>query len=303
VSTVRGTNNALERALLDALDRLLEALKLNPLGDDRFQVVSEPSRSDRVYGGQTLAQALVAASATVDGKQPHSLHGYFAQAGAPEQPIDLAVDRVRDGRSMSTRQVKVTQGDRPLLVAMVSFHDNPTEPELTPTVPAVAAPDDLPILQKWAKEAPPELLPIASLWIDKPPPLELRIGEAPVYMGGQPGPDERHHWMRLPADIGDEPVLHSALLAYASDYLLLDMAMRTHPDADNHTSYTTFSLDHAIWFHRPVDFRQWHLYTQRTLALSGHRALVHGVIRDASGHVVATAVQETLLRPNTRKQS
>src|SRR5262249_13570733 len=121
VRSIRGADDALEYALFDALDRLRAALNLKSLGDDQFRVGSEPSRSDRIYGGQTIAQALVAASATVDDKQPHSLHGYFAQAGTPDQPVDIAVQRVRDGRSMSTRQVSVTQGRRPLLVAMVSF--------------------------------------------------------------------------------------------------------------------------------------------------------------------------------------
>jgi acyl-CoA thioesterase II len=101
---------SLERAILDALDGLLSALELEALGDDRFRVLGEPGRFDRVFGGQTVAQALLAASATVTGKDPHSLHAYFVEAGAPEEPLDLVVERVRDGRSISTRTVSVTHG-------------------------------------------------------------------------------------------------------------------------------------------------------------------------------------------------
>ena len=125
----------LERAVLDSLDGLLAALELTPLGDDRFRAHSEPDRFGRVFGGQMIAQAMSAASATVPDKPPHSLHAYFVQAGVPEQPLDLHVDRVRDGRSMSARRVTVAQGGEPLLIAMVSFHDNPTQPEFAEPAP------------------------------------------------------------------------------------------------------------------------------------------------------------------------
>jgi acyl-CoA thioesterase-2 len=103
--------------------------------------------------------------------------------------------------------------------------------------------------------------------------------------------------MRLPRDVGDDPLLHAALLAYASDYLLLDMAFRSYPERERHTTFTGFSLDHALWFHRPVRFDRWHLHTQQTLALSGHRGLVRGAIHDPDGHLVASAMQEVLVRP------
>jgi acyl-CoA thioesterase-2 len=107
--------------------------------------------------------------------------------------------------------------------------------------------------------------------------------------------------MRLPRAVGDDPVLHAALLAYASDYLLLDMAFRSHPEGGASTQFTGFSLDHALWFHRPVRFDRWHLHTQETLAISGHRGLVRGAVHDTDGHLVATAVQEVLIRPRGRE--
>ena len=125
----------LEQAIHRALDGLLRALELEPLGEDRFRAHSEPGRFDRVFGGQSLAQALVAASSTVTGKEPHSLHAYFVETGTPEEAVDLAVDRVRDGRSISVRRVSVVQSGRPLLVLMASFHANPPKPQLADPPP------------------------------------------------------------------------------------------------------------------------------------------------------------------------
>ena len=296
-----GPDRSLEDAIRRSLDSLLDALRLEPVGDDQFRVVSEPGRFDRVFGGQTVAQALVAAGETVDGKDPHSLHAYFVEAGAPDEALELTVDRVRDGRSMSTRRVSVTQGDRTLLTAIASFHANPSTPELATSLPSVPVPEELPRLQHWVHEMPADRRGRTITWVDRPPPLDLRIGEAPNFMGGPSTDGSRSHWMRLPADVGDAPLLHAALLAYASDYLLLDMAYRSHPERIDPHALMGFSLDHAIWFHRPVRFDRWHLHTQETLALSGHRALVRGAIQDADGHAVASVMQEVLVRPTVKR--
>ena len=295
-----GADDSLERAIHVSLDGLLRALELEPQGDDRFRVVGEPDRFTRVFGGQTVAQALLAASATVIDKDPHSLHAYFVEAGTPGEGMELTVDRVRDGRSMSTRRVTVVQGERTLLVAMASFHANPASPELADPPPPVPLPHELPILQDWLRDLPAELAPHATSWVEQPPPLELRIGEAPNFLGGASAEGMRSHWMRLPRDVGDDALLHTALLAYASDYLLLDMAFRSYPEPIAPGAFTAFSLDHALWFHRPAHFDRWHLHTQETVAISGHRGLVRGAIHDADGHLVASAMQEVLVRPALR---
>ena len=225
------TPGSLEQAVLVALDGLLRALELESLGGDRFRVLGEPGRFDRVFGGQTVAQALLAASATVTDKEPHSLHAYFVEGGTPEEPLDLTVDRVRDGRSISTRQVGVMQGERPLLIVIASFHANPMSPEVADPPPSAPRPDQLPLLQDWVRDLPPELRLHGRTWVEQPPPLELRIGEPPNFLGGPSAEGMRSHWMRLPRDVGDDPLLHTALLAYASDYFLLDMAFRSHPSA------------------------------------------------------------------------
>jgi acyl-CoA thioesterase-2 len=126
------------------------------------------------------------------------------------------------------------------------------------------------------------------------------VGEAPTFLGGPAAESARSHWMRLPRGVGDDPLLHAALLAYASDYLLLDMAFRSYPEPPAPTRLTGSSLDHSLWFHRPVRFDRWHLHTQETLAVSGHRGLVQGAIHDADGHLVANAMQEVLVHPALR---
>lgn len=137
-------------------------------------------------------------------------------------------------------------------------------------------------------------------WIDVPPPLDIRIGEATYFLGGRPAEGPRSHWMRLPRDVGDDPLLHRVLLAYASDYLLLDAALRAHPDLSGHDGFQAVSLDHSVWLHRPVRFDRWHVYTQNTTVVSGHRALVRGTIHDAAGALVASTSQEVLIRPAER---
>jgi acyl-CoA thioesterase-2 len=292
-----GSDPRLERAILAALDRLLHALELEPLGGGRFRAPSESGRfADRVFGGQVIAQALVAAGRTVSGKVPASLYAYFVEAGDPSQPIHLTVDSVRDGRSIATRRVTVAQGERNLLISMCSFHAGPTSPEIADPAPSAPSPEALPVLQAWVQGLPPEVRERNLNWVEQPPPLELRIGEPPHFMGGPAASGPRSHWMRLPRDVGGDALLHTALLAYASDYLLMDMVLRSHPERIADGPFVGFSLDHALWFHRPVRLERWHLYTQQTQALSGHRGLVRGFIHDADGHLVASVMQDELVR-------
>jgi len=290
----------LDQAILASLDGLLGALDLTKTGDDRYRARPEPDRFLRVFGGTTVAQALLAAGGTVDGTPPHSLHAYFVQAGRSDEPLEIGIDHVRDGRTMSTRRATVEQGSRTLLVAMASFHDGPLEPEIADPPPSVPAPEALPRLQDWLRDLPPELAAHGASWVEHPPPLDLRIGEAPTFLGGPSSDASRSHWMRLPRDVGDDRLLHTVLLAYATDYLLLDMVFRSYPGGIRSRDFAAVSVDHTIWFHRPVRFDAWHLHTQRTLTLGGHRGLVHGAVHDADGHLVATVMQEVLLRPSVR---
>jgi acyl-CoA thioesterase-2 len=283
-------------ATLDSLDSLLRALVLEPAGGDRFVLTSEaPPRFDHVFGGQQVAQALLAAGATVDGLAPFSIHAYFADRGAVDRPIVASVERVRDGRTLAVRRVTLSQGERTLLTAIAAFHDNPTEPERSTPAPVVAPPDELPTLLDWARSAPPERDRSARIWVDNPPPLEVRTGEPHAFLGGAQASTRRSHWLRLPRPVGDDDGLHAVLLTYASDYFLLDMGVRAHPDPNGWLGVNGISLDHTVWLHRPVRFDHWHLYTQDTIALAGHRALVQGTLHDQEGHLVATVAQDCLL--------
>jgi len=290
--------SSLDQRIAASLDGLLHALELAPAGDDRFVAPAEPDRFTRVFGGQTVAQALLAAGRTVEGTPPHSLHAYFVQAGIADRAVEVAVERVRTGRSMATRRSTVTQDERTLLVALASFHDNPEEPALTEAPPVAPEPRELPVLQDWLTDLPPALAAHGRAWVDHPPPLDLRIGEAPTFLGGTPTDGSRAHWMRLPRDVGDDALLHAVLLAYATDYLLLDMAFRSYPGEMPAGGFAAVSVDHALWFHRPVRFDRWHLHTQETVALSGHRALVRGSVHDEDGRRIATVMQEVLVRPS-----
>jgi acyl-CoA thioesterase-2 len=286
----------LAESILRALDALLGAFGLEPLDDDRFRATNELGRFGRVFGGQTVAQALLAASATVDGKDPHSIHAYFVETGDLAEPLDLHVERVRDGRSVATRRVTVGQCGRTLLTAMVSFETNRAVPTFPRADPVTSSPEDLPLLQEWFRELPDGREAQAGNWIEQPPPFEMRIGEAPSFASGLPGDGPRTHWLRLPRLIGPDPLLHAATLAYGSDYLLLDMTLRAHPERGSSAFLSGFSVDHSLWLHAPVDLHEWHRYTQEAVAISGDRGLVRGAIHHADGHLVATVMQEVIVR-------
>jgi acyl-CoA thioesterase II len=282
------------RSAIDAsLDDLLAALEVRSCGNDCFTV--EPARSgrpDRVFGGQLLAQAVVGATATVTGKDIHSLHASFLRAGTPGAPLRVQVSRLRDGRSIATREVAVLEAGEPLLVAIASFAGFHAEPDVAAVrMPDVVPPEETPTLQALVGEAPS-----GRQWIERPPALDLRLVELPSFLTGVSADSPRSHWMRLPRDVGAGHGLNAALLAYASDYFLMDMLFRLHPRVLGPGRANGFSLDHAIWFHRPARFDSWHLHTQEAIALVGDRGVARGGIHDASGRYVASVAQEVLLR-------
>jgi acyl-CoA thioesterase-2 len=283
----------LNASLLASLEDLLGVLRLEAVADDRFRIRAAATEMfDRVYGGQLLAQALVAASATVVAKEPQSLHAAFVNAGRPGRPVEVAVSRVRDGRSTAARGVTILQDDVPLLLAFACFHANSEAPDWHAPVPPVPAPDETPLLQHWAAQAPT----VGGHWIERPPPVELRLPESPSFLGGTGRGARRSHWMRLPRPVGDDAVLHAALLAYASDFFLMDMVFRVRDSEFGPGSTAGYSVDHAIWFHRPVNFEGWHLHTQEAVTLFGERGLARGSIHEQGGPLVATVMQEVLVR-------
>ena len=289
---MRAESESVDRAPLSAaLTGLLAALDLEPVGDDRFRVAAGSGLfGDRVFGGQLLGQALVAAGRTVSGKQASSLHALFVEAGDPEAPVELEVRRLRDGRTMSMREVTISQGTRVLMSALASFHVNEDGADTGLPAPVAPDPHDLPLLQEWAAD-------LGRAWIETPPPLEVRMGEKLTFLGGSAAPGPRSHWMRLPRDVGDDPLLHAALLAYASDFFLMDVVFRAHPAGAGAGRWGGFSVDHAIWLHRAPRFDRWHLHTQEAVAIVGDRGVARGVLHDEQGQLVASVTQEIVIRP------
>lgn len=295
----RGSGSPLEIATLGALDELQQALTLESAGTDRFRAGNETARFGRIFGGQLVAQAMAAATATLTGLTPHSIHASFLRPGVASAPLDISVERTRDGRSMSVRQVVIAQDGKTLVTATVSFEANHDSAAQRTPAPASTDPESVPLLQHWAQRVPRELTDRGSTWIDTPPPVEMRIGEPPIFLGGGQAPGPRTHWMRLPRAIDGGPDAHAVLLAYASDYLLVDVALRSHPQRVGYATHRGLTLDHTMWLHGPVRFDRWHSYTQQTIAVGGHRALVQGTIVDAHGRQVASTAQEVLVRPIT----
>jgi acyl-CoA thioesterase-2 len=278
------------------LDGLLAALTFEQFGDTRFRAVSEPQRFPRVFGGQLLAQALHAAAQTVTDPTPSSLHAQFVRGADPACPLELEVERAHDGRAVAVRQVVASQDGRTVLLATAAFHDNAPVASLPPTVPDVPAPEGLPTLQEWAARSPDSGGFLARTWIDVPPPLEIRMTEALTFLGGAGAAGPRAHWMRLPRPVAGD-AMNAVLLAYASDYFLVDVVNRAalHGVPSERLVLTTAS--HSIWFHRPVRFDEWHLYVQEAVALVGGRGFARGSVHDRDGVLVATTAQEVITPP------
>ena len=285
-----------ERPTPEALrDRLVEDLTLEATDDpDRFvgQNVFQPF--GRVFGGQVLGQALMAAGRTVEvDRAPHSLHAYFLRPGDPQVPIEFAVERLRDGRSFSARRTHALQHGRPILSMIASFqvastgvdHEDPMPdapaPEQVPTTAEVLAGVDHPAAAYWSYARP----------------VDIRHIDGPVFL--RPASERSTAgsvWLRTPAELPDAPLLHAAVLAFASDYSLLESVLRRHGAAWATPGLKVASLDHAMWFHRPARADDWLLYTHRSPSASSARGLVQGSMFDRSGHLVATVTQEGMVR-------
>jgi acyl-CoA thioesterase II len=253
-------------------------LALEPHGPDTFVGVSPPYNWGRIYGGQVIAQALWAAAATVPAERPvHSLHAYFILGGRLDEPVRYEVDRVRNGRSFMTRRVVARQSYGAILTLEASFHVE----EPGPDVETVRAPLDVP--------GPDELPELGWGWM-----LERRQVETAA------GTGRATTWVRVDASVGDDPVRQACGLAFASDTGTVTAVRAIHPkgDGDGRLAgvFMGASLDHAVWFHRPVRSDQWLLIDVKTESLTGVRGLTIGHVFDVEGRHVATVAQEALVR-------
>ncbi|MDM0014050.1 acyl-CoA thioesterase II [Variovorax sp. J22P168] len=278
------------------VDELVELMRLEPLGDDRFRAQSEDIGTPAVFGGQVLGQALMAASLTVGADRPaHSMHAYFLLPGE-HAPIDYSVDRVRDGRSFTTRHVVARQGERIIFELSASFQTVDEGIEHQFPMPEVAGPEGL-ANEREQRIALGDRLP--ERWRVKataPHGIEYRRVAPGDLLAPVPGVAEDAIWMRAIAPLPDDPNVHRALLAYASDHGLLGVAMRPHGLSFMSGQVRPASLDHAMWFHRDFRFDDWLLYSVDSPSASGARGLCRGSIYTRDGRLVASAAQEGMLR-------
>jgi acyl-CoA thioesterase II len=274
-----------------ALDGLVTLLDLERLELNLFRGVSPPHSPTRVFGGQVAGQALVAAGRTVDpDRAVHSLHAYFVRPGDPRVPIVYDVERVRDGRSFSTRRVRAIQHGEAIFALSASFQLAQNGLEHTEAAPTgVPGPEELPDLGEWLRDGEGFLAGV-------PRPLDLRFVEAPFWSSRRgPASDEPIRvWMRADGTLPDDPLLHVCLLTYASDLTLLGSVLAPHP---LHMAQVQMaSLDHAMWFHHPFRADEWLLYECRSPSASGARGLATGRFFTRDGLLVVTAVQEGMVR-------
>jgi acyl-CoA thioesterase-2 len=278
------------------VDELVALMQLEPLGADRFLGQSEDIGTPAVFGGQVLGQALMAASRTVDADRlVHSMHAYFLLPGE-HAPIEYSVDRVRDGRSFTTRHVVARQQGRTIFEMSASFQTFSEGVEHQLAMPAVAGPEGLPseLEQRRALgDRLPERLRIKGL---APHGIEQRRVEPGDLLSTMPQSSDSAMWLRAVAPLPDDPNVHRALLAYASDHGLLRAAMLPHGLNFISGDVRAASLDHAMWFHRDFRLDDWLLYCIDSPSAGGARGLCRGSLFTRDGRLVASTAQEGMLR-------
>ena len=277
---------------LPVLDRLIALLDLEKIEENIFRGVSPAHSPVRVFGGQVAGQALVAAGRTVpEERKVHSLHAYFIRGGDPRVPIVYEVDRIRDGRSFTTRRVVAIQHGKAIFSLSASFQKDEQGIEHTDEMPDVPAPETLPTLMERAEGygigAHGRPRPIDLRYVNEPPWITRETGERPA---------RNQVWMRADGKLPDDQLLHVCVLAYASDMTLLDSVLARHGVYWDTDKVLGASLDHALWFHRPFRADQWFLYDSTSPSASGARGLATGRFFAEDGTHIATVVQEGLLR-------
>jgi acyl-CoA thioesterase-2 len=275
---------------------LLSILDLEPLEVNLFRGRSPQVGWQRVFGGQVIGQALVAATRTVDGRPPHSLHAYFLLAGDPKVPIVYEVDRIRDGKSFTTRRVVAIQHGKAIFSMSVSFHADEPGLDHQMAMPEVPQAESLPDEAEMKERILPQLPEAVRRYYSRPRPIELRPVEFGRYTGKKIADGRFNVWFRATDRLPDDPAIHRCVLAYASDFTLLDTALLQHQRSVFDTDIMGASLDHALWFHRPFRADQWLLYTQDSPNMHGARGFARGLIYSADGTLVASVAQEGLLR-------
>jgi acyl-CoA thioesterase II len=282
---------------------LLALLDLEPIEFNIYRGTNRDIGSGRVFGGQVLAQALVAAQRTVEeARTAHSLHGYFILPGDLNVPIVYFVDRLRDGKSFTTRRVTAIQHGRAIFNMSVSFHIHERGLEHQTSMPDVPPPESLKseidIIRAGAHKAPEAIRSV----ITQDRPFDFRIVEDIDPFEPRKQPAVRHMWVRAIGPMPDEALAHQAVLAYASDYGLLGTALQPHGRSYRRPDIQVASLDHSLWLHHPARCDQWLLYVIDSPVAAGARGFARGTIFTRAGQLVASVAQEGLTRPREADQ-
>ncbi|HEY3852669.1 MAG TPA: acyl-CoA thioesterase II [Steroidobacteraceae bacterium] len=278
------------------LEDLIKVMTLERLEDDLFRGESRDIGSPQVFGGQVLGQALMAAAATVEGRDAHSLHAYFLRRGDFNSPIVYEVDRARDGNHFSTRRVIAIQHGTQIFNLSASFQVAESGLDHQLPMPEVPPPEDLADLDDHLRAFLPHLPGGLRRVLERKRPFEFRPAEPPNIMAPQTVKPLRNIWFRAVDRLPGDEALHRCLLAYVSDFNLLDTAMMPHGIPAAPRKLVMASIDHAMWFHRSVRVDEWLLYATDSPSASGARGFARGSIFARDGRLVASTSQEGLMR-------
>ncbi|MDF0749298.1 acyl-CoA thioesterase II [Marinobacter sp. 71-i] len=282
--------------MLEVTRKLVDLLDLAPIGDDHFQGDSEDLGFPNVFGGQVLGQALMAASRTVEGRLPHSLHAYFLRPGNHSMPIDYEVQRVRDGGSFSVRRVIARQDGKEILTGSMSFQVAEEGFEHQLDMPAAPDPESLKSEQEYGRLLAPHVPERHRDTLTRDRPIEIRPVDPVNPLKPEPRPPYKQSWFRTQGHLPDDPVLHRCLLTYASDFSFLGTSLNPHGVTFMSKQLQVASLDHSIWFHREFRMDEWLLYDKDSPSASGGRGFNRGNFFDRQGRLVASTTQEALIR-------
>jgi acyl-CoA thioesterase II len=278
------------------LEDLVKVMTLERLELDLFRGESRDIGSQQVFGGQVLGQALVAATATVENRAVHSLHAYFLRRGDFNAPIVYEVDRARDGNHFSTRRVVAIQHGAQIFNMSASFQAAEEGLDHQLPMPEVPPPEELMDLQSHARDSSLCLPPGLRRVLENKRPFEFRPVGLPGFLNAQKTPALRYTWFRAVDQLPPDEALHRSLLAYVSDFNLLDTAMMPHGLTLATPKLALASIDHAMWFHRNVRVDEWLLYATDSPSASGARGLTRGSLFARDGRLVASTAQEGMLR-------
>ncbi len=287
--------------MVQAVEELLSVLDIEQLEVNLFRGRSPQVGWQRVFGGQVIGQALVAACRTVEDRAPHSLHCYFLLPGDPKVPIVYEVERIRDGGSFSTRRVVAVQHGRTIFILSASFQIEEEGLVHAVAMPDVPMPEDLPDEEEFRATVLPTMPPAVRAYYERERPVELRPVQHERYRAG-PGMEPKFHvWIRTTGRLPDDPTIHRCALAYASDLTLLDSTLVTHGRNVFERTIQAASIDHSLWLHGPFRADEWLLYAQESPFTGGARGFARGSIYTRDGRLVASVAQEGLIRPRAER--